>query len=780
MKLKGFNAKQFLIEKGERVGLGAAGLVAVALTVYGLFMPPHGFFSGDPLKKAADLDKATQTVKNGMQNAKPGDADKPPPNAEDRKIPLDTSLVSSAAYAIPDFFHPGTLEGTKRRPPTVLLPEEALATATWVPLDVILMTDPSEEGTEGTKIYILKEIKGSSGTKSSGQSSGSSLSKGLGQFGAAGGMGLGAGGGITGRPGLGAGGGIVGRPGGIGGLSQPQTLDPLKPTYTMEPIALKDLGSLDKVHPARELRPLRMAIITASFPYKRQIEVFREAMRLKTASEVLSEKVNIVDPTDPSKQKSIPSFRFLGVDLERCEVDNTGKVVADWVPIDLGEAYKPWMFRAAKRFEPDSAKLAAVSPRGLVMPRLLQFRSPTSKTGPTSKDSDKDKDKEKEDFENHYPNLEEQLPKLAQTLEDLKPKLKDDNAPSMPEGFDTSGVNPFDPTEATETKGRPAGGGAAGGEEGSLKPPGSGRPVGTGGTKAPVGGSDSSNSGLIPEYCLLRVIDVTIEPGKIYQYRIKVRMGNPNEGRNDVADPSWSKDPELPSTKWFDVPQRVTVPPELIYYSVDQKELAGKEYDGPGRDERIDPSRETVLQIHRWLDQTRVAGMGSKPVAIGEWAIAERVIVRRGEYVDKIENVQMPVWNSSHDSFVLPADTHGKKDKKSTIQISFSHNLKDNLETVLVDFDGGRQSWKSPDPDSEDKDASKLPKAVDDVGAIDILLMTPEGKLIGRNSAADAQDGERLKRRSQVRQRVELVKKKQSSTDKPTKGGPFGDSGSGK
>jgi hypothetical protein len=746
MSAKQVSAKQFLVEKGERVGLGVSALVAVALIVYGLFWPERGFFAGNPLEKASAIEKATALVRNGMQNAKPGDADKPPANAKDRLIALDTSLVNPKNYDIPAFFYPSSIEGTKRRPPYVLLPEEALAEAIWVPLDVYYMTRPEDEGAEGPKIYLLKQIKDSkTGTTTAKvpARSGADLLRGFGQFGA--GMGIGSAGAKTGR-----------LPGSLGSLGKVQTLDPLKPVYTLEQVALKDLGSLDNIHPARELRPLRMAIITASFPYKREIEIFREATRLKSASDVLNEKVSITDPSDPSKQRSLPGFRFLGVDLERCEVDSSGKQITDWVPIDVGEAYKPWMFRAGKRFEPDSAKLAAVSPRGLVMPRLLQFRTKGKDSGKTSdKEKDKEKDKDEVDLQNHYPNLEERLPKLAQTLEDLKPKLKEDTAPTMPSAFVTNDVDPFDASGDNESK-----------------------KVGATPTTRPDGTTDSARGGtgntIIPEYCLLRVIDVTIEPGKIYQYRIKVRMGNPNEGRNDVADPSWAKDSELPSSKWFDVPQRVTVPPELIYYAVDQKELpADQEYDGTYKDERVDPTRQTVLQLHRWLDYTRVGSMNDKSVAIGEWAIAERVIVNRGEYVDKTEAVQMPVWNPSHDSFVLPADKHGRENKKSTIRVDFSHQLKDSQETILVDFDGGPQIWRTPDPEADDKD-TKLPKRIDDIGGVEVLLLAPDGKLIGRNSAADAQDSTRLERRKQVRERVKIIEKAQSG-DKTTKPstGPF-------
>jgi hypothetical protein len=49
----------------------------------------------------------------------------------------------------------------------------------------------------------------------------------------------------------------------------------------------------------------------------------------------------------------------------------------------------------------------------------------------------------------------------------------------------------------------------------------------------------------VPDHCLLRVIDVTVQPGKVYPYRLRVRMANPNYGRQDVAAPELARDREI-------------------------------------------------------------------------------------------------------------------------------------------------------------------------------------------------------------------------------------------
>src|SRR5262249_10096719 len=157
---------------------------------------------------------------------------------------------------------------------------------------------------------------------------------------------------------------------------------------------------------------------------------------------------------------------------------------------------------------------------------------------------------------------------------------------------------------------------------------------------------------------------LTIEPGKTYQYRISVRMANPNYERTDVANPSWAKDTELPPGDWFEIPEKATVPPELRYYAVDQEEgdkAESNRYDGINVGHLMYPDRQTILQIHRWLGAAMIPGMNTRdPMMIGEWAVADRVAVFRGEYVDRKVRLELPIWSPQHNAFLLPTDNEGK------------------------------------------------------------------------------------------------------------------------
>src|SRR5687768_15584778 len=65
MATKDFDYKQFLLEKGERVGLYTAAGIFVLLVVLYLFWPGHGIFSPSPAKSATEI-KSTADQKDKL------------------------------------------------------------------------------------------------------------------------------------------------------------------------------------------------------------------------------------------------------------------------------------------------------------------------------------------------------------------------------------------------------------------------------------------------------------------------------------------------------------------------------------------------------------------------------------------------------------------------------------------------------------------------------------------------------------------------------------------
>lgn len=741
MAMKDFDFKQFMLEKGERVGLGIAGGVALLLVVLCMMSVLR---AGSPQKNADDLANLTKQVSQGLQTNTPRDSvpdEKPPKDNKDKLIALDISQLDRKQYQLAGIFEGYTLEAAKRRMPVLELPDEGHVATAWVPVETYVFDSKFES------IYVLvpskaeKNPQGSAGGRTGGLNN---LGRGGFLGGMSGGMGMG-GAGMGG--GMGAGGGRAG--GGFQGLWQRgpaklEQLEDFKKMYTLEKVKLTELSKgLKGSHPARQLRPLRMAIIAASFPYKKQLEEFKTKLNLGSISEVFS------DTAYTAKGKPIKAFRFLGVNVQRRVLDSAGNPISNWETLDLGASYRPWMFLSGSQKEPDDPKYRPISFQGLVMPRLLQFRAKLEGKDAGRMDAAKP-DTVRSDGDNHYPPVEERVENITRTLRSLEAK-KPEEIVTVPKEFSSGPVDPFNPDTGEDDKD----------------------------DKKTTGNPGMSKDAVVPEHCLIRLMDLSIEPGRTYQYRIQVRMANPNQNRLDVADPSWSTEAELHPVegKWFEIPDKVTVPPELVYYAVDEKEL-DKNWKDPNGDVYPNKARQAVLQIHRWIDATTVAGIGggTEPVFIGEWAVAERVPVYRGEYVDQKTRVEMPVWSHDRDAFIVPTDKTGRDSKKSGILISFSHFNERGEETVLVDFEPAEQSYRGMGI-GEDGDLKEISKA-HDVGPSEVLLFTPEGKLLGHNSSQDALDPERTHRLKEVHDRVERVKKAMKGDKKDDKSGnPFGGGG---
>jgi hypothetical protein len=270
----------------------------------------------------------------------------------------------------------------------------------------------------------------------------------------------------------------------------------------------------------------------------------------------------------------------------------------------------------------------------------------------------------------------------------------------------------------------------------------------------------------------VRVVDVTIKPGQTYEYRLQVRMANPNygrkvgPGREDVRSPTYAQDKELKSETWFTVPQKVVVPPELLYYAVDQKALDGRDYVARrGPNYRFEPDKDrTVLQIQKWLEKVST---GNSQL-VGDWAVAERVPVYRGEYVPRQVRVEIPVWRFTRESFVIASDKEARRYGPG-IDVSFGYDRPDGAETAVVDFEGGNHTYdKVVGRTADDKPISHK---VDDVSGTEVLLLSPDGKLMAHDSAPDVKDKERKDILKKYKDKISAVK---NGKARGTGSNPFG------
>jgi hypothetical protein len=265
----------------------------------------------------------------------------------------------------------------------------------------------------------------------------------------------------------------------------------------------------------------------------------------------------------------------------------------------------------------------------------------------------------------------------------------------------------------------------------------------------------AADKAIIPDYCLVRVLDVTIEPGKTYQYRLRIKMANPNHKRTDVAQKKFAEDPALWSD-WYEAPQKGALPPEMIYYAVDQREL-----DNPKNPPTLERGQMAV-QIHRWLRYLNDAKEDGR-YAVGEWVVAERMLVKRGEYVGKYVKVDVPIWKYNVEAFVLagqkidPVPLGVPPPKSTGYPVRFGYAIND---PVLVDFKGGDVVHEGT--------REKAKTTFREHAPVEALLFTHEGKLIDLDAAVDADDVQRRKRLDEYRKRVAgLGEKKEPGPREP-------------
>jgi len=293
--------------------------------------------------------------------------------------------------------------------------------------------------------------------------------------------------------------------------------------------------------------------------------------------------------------------------------------------------------------------------------------------------------------------------------------------------------------------GGPGGPGAAPSPGGFPPPSGPGGP----GTTPQPGGPGAQVQQTLPEidHLLLRFLDPDVKPGFTYQYRVRLRMKNPNFGLKGRVGRDDDAKQEILYGRWVIIPQKETIPYESFLYAYDANKYLDQSKaisDAAGKDPKIAQLMEdreiregkrAVVQVQTWMPQLRLDGAGAKTEPIGTW-IVSAMPVAPGEYIGRRQLVELPLWSAGIVNYVLRELSGGVK----------VANLKDpknqpkgwpvNFRTlsVLVDFEGGKSKTRVNDKDVFDDAASEL------------LIIRPDGKMIVRSSADDMLEANRAKR----------------------------------
>ena len=791
-----FDFKQFLLQKGEKVGLWTCVGLGVLMLGYSLFMPGKGFLSGSPGSNAKELEDISGQKDNLIASNRP--SGELPEQVIDPRLrgtikPPEPMVASFYALKSP-LFTGAAGDDTRRNEPVVLTPapDSIIAKPILVQLSQYKFSGKGED----LRVGIITPPAIPEAKKKREEQKKKRLSQGGGFPGMPGGMG-GMPGGMGGMPGgmggmrggmggMGPGGGMGGMPPGMGGMGAmggargygggmgmgggPPGMGMMGGGKAMagssgsKVISFVKTDDLDK-HPnaviAEEIHPATAVEIVAPFPLREQYRIVERALHLSDSRAVMAE------------------LEFDHFDVERRILLSDGKTPApgsSWVAVDVKQNWAWKYVNGGRRTEPDDPELVPLLipwSKGLAYPRLAQ-----QETGRSSGKGDTKVSR--------YPKVEMDPPQIVKALEDLK-KAGTQELPSI-NLRDTSGVDPSELLGGSEgnvpqMKNPPVVPGAGTGKPppgGKLGPDGS--PVGEKGTAGEKGYFGDKLE--VPEFSLIRFFDFDIQPGVIYQYRFRVRVKNMNKGRTDVAYPEIA-DKKVLTSPWVVVPKPVSLPDEIQYFAIDLKNVDWKYNDDKGEERAVsrrarpypeaDGRRgQAAVHIQRWLNTINVSSNPKETVAetVGDWAMAERVLVYRGEYMGHTVKEKVVIWSPTEEDFVLASDPYRRGSEKTIIGVSFTPEP-GYEDAILVDFDGGNIDYSRVAVPAKEDEPAKT-KAVKDKAPMELLIMTPEGRLVVRDSAVDMENADAKARYIKWLERIKEVEAKASKENQgPGKGDPF-------
>ncbi|HEV3144083.1 MAG TPA: hypothetical protein VGZ47_09390 [Gemmataceae bacterium] len=713
-----FDAKKFLLEKGEKVGIVAAGALMLLLIIWGV-MTMIG--SANTPEVAGNLSGKAK----GIQNRIASDTSQSPKPLEPWVTnPVKFETLWAKNYENNPQFSDIAIDDAKRGRPNILMPVEFQLDLVRAPIATYNITggkDPkiavvfTKEVQKNDKLVDFAKKRGDKNKdkKKDGGSTppaggfpgmgGGFQQPGMGFQGPGGapGMSMPGGGGGDSRPGgsgMGMGGmGMPGMPGGQGANTAP--VGPRIETG-IEFVELKKLGSNHK--PAEFIQPVRMVVISASFPYRKQLEEYQKALRYQNMGEL------VANPAD------MPVFKGFLVERQIKSVD--GKVLQPWTPFDWQAAYKQQIYeKKVLDNEPEDPKIQD-SP--VIPPDNQHLCVPLPKLAPGRK----------------YPSLS------LNTILDTADKLKKTDSGASNNSIWGRGKGDSDIFDRSGTGGEP------------TEPK---------DNKEPMDSASSANvlQG-IPEYVLVRFLDCTVRVGYVYEYRLRMKVANPNKGKDKlVGRPDDAKAEELIG-EWADVRFQkdgrvatgLTIPLETEVYA---DPLDKKNYNPSSKDE-------IKLQLQTWLEAIRPQKDNPNYVEqVGDWVVTD-LRAYRGQFIGGTENVKLPLWSPTAGGYQFK-----ELGKKSTAKDKGTVGVDFVSYALLVDFEGGRM------PPLVYRN-----RAITDEAGTEILMMTYDGRLVARSNVADEKNGTR--REHEVAWN-EWQKETEKAVEKPKEGGnnPFGPGGTG-
>jgi hypothetical protein len=652
LTVKDFDYKQFFLRRGEWVALGAVLLIVIPLVAGGIVKV---WTAGSPASRARDMQNLVKEAENKIAMARvPVGADQPPKEFFEA---IKLEKVSPEPYRTSFAFnYPSEIEDTKRRKPEILAPSEFQMQTLFAPVRGAIINKGANDQLQ-VEVLHQKDADPRQKLIASRFRGMAQIPGGIGNFGA----------GFSGGGGSGRGGGRgMGFPGG-GFRSGSGRFNPRRSTSSTQ-IEYLDLDKVrDNSHLAEDVYPVRMIIVSASFPLKEQLNEFRRALHRHSLSE-LSAMIASGDAI----------WTFVPPEIQRRVFDRNGKEISGWEPYNqqIAEAVKFYLARAAERAAEDPMMLRN---EGIINVGLVMARPPLAR--------------------GEYPPVV--MPNLRRGIANADRFRSDPSR--RPISFKSKklqqrGIDPFNSLNPIGT-----------GEDKQEK---NNEPAAEKKGEEPKPGEGDELS--VPEFALLRFIDAAVEPGYVYQYRVKVRMRNPNFGKHNLAYPALGREQDIAAPE-FTMTPRCAVPKETEWYVMDEKP----------RNDRL------AVQIHHWVDFTQTNPDENTQEPIGDWAILERLFARRGEYIGHWANTELPEWKVEKDIYELAVNT---KTNSPKIPVDFSTKSKpqDDDGVLLLDYSGGKAT---PIQTGSTKSTEDVP--------VEALVLTPEGKLLVRRQQEDSKNTKR-------------------------------------
>ena len=263
----------------------------------------------------------------------------------------------------------------------------------------------------------------------------------------------------------------------------------------------------------------------------------------------------------------------------------------------------------------------------------------------------------------------------------------------------------------------------------------------------------------LPDHILVRIVDNDVLPGSQYQYRIKVRLQNPNwvgvkpdKARYDLVRRRADADVEIIDGPFVEMKETIRIPVEEYLYAID-----------PPLPDPKDPknaiqlkSGEALLQIQRWVS---VATIGGYREPVGDWIVAD-LVARRGTYLGGRQWIPIPIWSSEFNRYLhreMPAEKGSKLIRRG---IDMDPTV-GGPRLVVADIQGGRQRLRT-----------NL-RTIEDESVVEVLLVDEDGRMQVRSSHVDSANPERARREETWRAWVEKVEKETPGISKPKTFDPF-------